>query len=188
MAKKKKKKNRVPTQKLGVSSLAPIQVNRVERVIQVDDIEGLDMKYLAELYRLEGMRLGFQLAQAIPMSLNDQVSMRQIPPRIETRSLCRMIAGAIEKAGIKTEDQIAAKSADLEKAIGYIPEDLNTPKPDELIRVIELPDAKDGKTQGVRLRLGGREVGGDSLASALRKLADSMDEIAQTNQDSHPSQ
>jgi hypothetical protein len=134
----------------------------------------MSLKQLAELYRYEGMHLGMKIAVGLPDGLVDQVSLGEMPTRVETIKLCRMIGEGLRAALRKTLAHLETLQADIENAAGYVPAgDEENIVPDDFVRLITLPEDEGG---GTCAELDpARRCIGSTPAEALRALADVLE-------------
>ena len=175
----KGKKGRVthrvpPRRKKKAPEKPPIQIKRIQRVIQAKVPDDMSLKQLSELYRYEGMHLGMKIAVGLPEGLIDQVSIGEMPTKVETVKLCRMIGQGLRAALRKTLAHLETLQADIEDVAGYVPaDDEENIVPDDFVRLITLPEEEGG---GICAELDPARRGvGESPAEALRDLADALE-------------
>jgi hypothetical protein len=122
-----------------------VTINRVKRVIEVKAPDDIDLDKLAEMYRMEGMKIGVQLISMMPQQLIDAVVRGDIPKHVDTISLLKQIKEGIESAHRSAIDRLEKLQVDLENLVGYQPmnEEAIT-EPDVFVRLITIPEEEGG--------------------------------------------
>jgi len=154
------------------------------RKIEVTAPDQINLQRLAVLYRLEGMKLGLQIACGLPDGVLERVNSGEVPAKINTKKLLTMIGEGLRSALRGATGKLDKLHETIEQLSGYVPTDEQTEKellsPDLLVRLVNIPE-EDGGGWMAELDPGCRDDG-ETPGEALGHLAKWIDDYLNEDQ------